>query len=123
VYQELSRIQLAEGFLSDALEALTRAADLDSKNFNLAMHVGRLAMEVEEQEAAMRAFRSVTMLRTDEAGTPVPQELKAEAHFQLAVLAQRQGDLRKAKVLASKALSENPDLELAKSLLNELELS
>jgi predicted Zn-dependent protease len=121
VYQEVSRIQLAEGFLSDALSALSKAFDLDMKNFNLAMQVGRLAMEMREEEAATRAFRAVTMLRTDESGAPVPHTLRAEAHYQLALLAQNKGDSKRAKVLAVKALSEDPELEPAKVLLSQIE--
>jgi Tfp pilus assembly protein PilF len=72
---------------------------------------------------ASRAFRAVTMLRPgDEDGAEaVTLELRAHAQYQLALLAQRAGDPRRAKVLASKALSENPEHELARQLLPELE--
>jgi hypothetical protein len=53
-----------------------------------------------------------------EGATP---EAKAEAHFQLARIAHKRGDPRKAKVLVAKALAENPQLEPARLLLHDLE--
>jgi Tfp pilus assembly protein PilF len=46
--------------------------------------------------------------------------MKADANSYLAVLARKAGDPRKAKVLLTKALSENPDHEAARVLLAEL---
>jgi hypothetical protein len=46
--------------------------------------------------------------------------MKADANFYLAQLAKKAGDPRKAKVLASKALTENPDHAAARALLAEL---
>lgn len=123
VYREISRIQLAEGFLSDALASLTKAFEMDMKNSRLAMELGQLALDMDETEVAGRAFRGVTMLRAgeDDSGEGVTTELKAHAQYQLALLAQRAGDPRRARMLASKALSDNPDHDLARQLLSELE--
>jgi tetratricopeptide (TPR) repeat protein len=122
VYREVSAIQLAEGFLSEALSSLTRAFEMDMKNARLAMELGQLALDMDESEVAGRAFRAVTMLRPgdDESPDGVTPELKAHAQYQLALMAQRTGDARRAKVLAQKALSENPEHELARQLLGEL---
>jgi tetratricopeptide (TPR) repeat protein len=124
VYRELSAIQLMEGFLTDALAALTKAFEMDIRNGQLAMQLGQLALDIDEEEAAVRAFRSVTMMKPPEAdGTDgATAEAKADAHYQLAVIARKQGDLRKARVLLSKALSENPAHEAAKSVLQDMEL-
>lgn len=123
VYREMSRIQLAEGDLSDALASLTKAFEMDMKNSRLAMELGQLALDMDETEVASRAFRGVTMLRTgeDDSGEPVTIELKAHAQYQLALLAQRAGDPRRARMLASKALSDNPEHALARQLLAELD--
>jgi len=122
-YQELSSIQLLAGRLSEALGALTKAFEMDVRNGRLAMQLGQLALDIDDDETAARAFRSVTMMRpTDgdpnEGATP---DAKAEAHYQLARLAQKQGDSRKAKLLVTKALAENPQLEAARLLLLDLE--
>jgi hypothetical protein len=53
-----------------------------------------------------------------EGATP---EFKAESHFQLARIALKHGDARKAKVLVTKALAENPELDSARVLLLDLE--
>ena len=123
IYREMSRIQLAEGFLSDALASLTKAFEMDMKNSRLAMELGQLALDMDELEVAGRAFRGVTMLRAgeDEGGETVSTEVKAHAQYQLALLAQRAGDPRRARMLASKALTDNPDHDLARQLLSELE--
>jgi tetratricopeptide (TPR) repeat protein len=122
VYHEMSRIQLTEGFLTEALQALTKAFEMDMKNARLAMELGDLALDMDEPEVAQRAYRAVTMLRpTDESPDAVTPELRAQAQFQLAVMAHRTGDARRAKVLIQKALSENPEHEQARQLLGELE--
>ncbi len=122
VYHEMSRIQLAEGFLSEALAALTKAFEMDMKNARLAMELGDLALDLDEPEVAARAYRAVTMLRpTEDSPDAVTPELRAHAQFQLAVLAHRSGDLRRARVLVTKALSENAEHEQARELLAELE--
>ena len=123
VYREISRIQLAEGFLSDALASLTRAFEMDMKSARLAMELGQLALDMDELEVASRAFRGVTMLRVgdEESGEVLTAEVKAHANFQLALLAQRAGDPRRARMLAGKALSDNPDHHQARQLVSELD--
>lgn len=123
VYREMSRIQLTEGFLSDALGSLTKAFEMDMKNARLAMELGQLALDMDETEVAARAFRGVTMLRAgeEEGGELVTNDVKAHANYQLALLAQRAGDPRRARMLAGKALSENPDHHLARQLVSEID--
>jgi tetratricopeptide (TPR) repeat protein len=122
-YQELSAIQLTQGMLAEALEALTRAFEMDVRNGRLAMQLGQLALDIDDDETAARAFRSVTMMRAAD-GDPnegASSEAKADAHYQLARLALKQGDARKAKLLVTKALAENPEFEAARLLLLDLE--
>ena len=122
VYQEIAALHLLDGFLSDALTALTKAFELDPKNGKLAMQLGLQALEIDEDETAQRAFRGIAIMKAPEAGSNdgATPEMKADANFHLAQLAKKAGDPRKAKVLASKALSENPDHEAARALLAEL---
>jgi tetratricopeptide (TPR) repeat protein len=122
VYEQIAAIHLEEGMLTDAHEALSKAFEADSKNARLALDLGRLSLEIEEIDAAQRAFRAVTIMRPPSAEGPgaVPEE-KAEANYHLAVLAQKQGDPRKARVLVSKALADSPHHEGARTLLAELD--
>jgi Tfp pilus assembly protein PilF len=56
-----------------------------------------------------------------ELGEGATSDDKADAHYHLAAAARKQGDTRKAKILLSKALLENPEHEYAQRLLAELE--
>jgi Flp pilus assembly protein TadD len=122
VYQEIANLHLKEGFLSDAVTALTRAFELDPKNGRLAMQLGTEALEIDEDETAQRAFRGIAIMKAPEPGSTdgATTEMKADANYYLAHLARKAGDPRKAKVLATKALSENPDHQAARALLAEL---
>jgi len=122
VFQEIAKLHLQDGFLSDAVAALTRAFELDPKNGTLAMQLGTQALEIDEDETAQRAFRGIAIMKAPEPGSTdgATTEMKADANYYLAVLAKKAGDARKAKVLATKALSENPDHEPARALLAEL---
>jgi tetratricopeptide (TPR) repeat protein len=122
VFQEIAQLHLQDGFLSDALAALVRAFELDPKNGRLAMQLGTQALEIDEDEVAQKAFRGIAIMKAPEPGSTdgATAEMKADANFYLAVLARKAGDPRKAKVLASKALAENPDHGAARALLAEL---
>jgi tetratricopeptide (TPR) repeat protein len=122
-YEEMSRIQLREGRLTEALESLTRAFDVDLRNGQLATRLGQLALELDDLDVATRAFRAVTMMRSSE-GDPSDgstPEAKVEAQYYLAAIARQQGDVRKAKILVSKALASNPEHEKARALSEELD--
>jgi hypothetical protein len=86
------------------------------------MQLGTQALEIDEDEIAQKAFRGIAIMKAPEPGSNdgATTEMKADANYALAALARKAGDLRKAKVLASKALSENPDHEAARALLAEL---
>ena len=122
VFQEMANLHLADGFLSDAVAALMRAFELDPKNGKLAMQLGTQALEIDEDEIATCAFRGIAIMKPPEPGSTdgATTEMKADANYYLATLAKKLGDPRKAKVLATKALSENPDHEGARALLAEL---
>ncbi len=122
ILEEMSRVQLDEGFLSDAMDSLSKAFDCDPKNGRLGMVLGRLALEIDEREQAHRAFGRVVMMKPSDAdpneGISVPE--RADANYFLAVIAKQQGDVRKAKVLLLKALSDNAAHEAARALSDEL---
>ena len=122
IYGTMAQIHLDEGYLTDALQALSKAFEIDPKNGQLAMRLGQLALEIDEDELAQRAFRSVSIMKPPAPGSTdgAPVEAKADANYYLAVLARKSGDPRKAKVLASKALSEQSDHSAARQLLAEL---
>jgi tetratricopeptide (TPR) repeat protein len=122
VHREISHIHLESGDLSSALDALSKAFELDMRNGELAMQLGHLALDVDDTETASKAFRSVTMMRLKQPGTTegASAESRAVAYYHLSRIAHAQGDVRKARLMASKAVSENPGHSDAQALLKEL---
>jgi tetratricopeptide (TPR) repeat protein len=122
VFSTMAQIHLDEGYLTDALAALVKAFELDPKNGELAMRLGQLAVEIDEDDVAQRAFRAVSIMKAPPAGSTdgAPPEAKADANYYLAVLARKSGDPRKAKLLLAKALAENAEHAGARQLLAEL---
>ncbi len=122
IFSTLAQIHLDEGYLSDALTALAKAFELDPKNGELAMRLGQLAVEIDEDEIAQRAFRAVSIMKPPTPGSTdgAPAEAKADANYYLALLARKSGDPRKAKLLVAKALAENTAHAGARQLLSEL---
>jgi tetratricopeptide (TPR) repeat protein len=124
VYVEMANILQESDAAAEALQALTKAHELDLKNPHLAMRLGRLALTLGEDQQALRAFRSVTIMKpNEEVSNEDIARMKGDAHYHLALLAERQGDPRKAKILCSKALSEDPSHEGATQLLEQLSQS
>ncbi len=122
IHREISRIHLQNGDLTSALEALTRAFDMDLHNGEVALELGLLANDLDNEDLAARAFRSVTFMKAAVAGasdgaTPAAKGL---SYFFLGKMAREKGDVRKARLLAQKAVIEDPNLEQAKALLEEL---
>jgi tetratricopeptide (TPR) repeat protein len=121
IHREMSRIHLGSGDLSSALEALTRAFEMDLQNGEVALELGLLAKDLDDQELAGRAFRSVTFMKAAPPGgdgaTPAAKGL---SYYFLGRMAKDSGDIRKARLLAQKALIEDPNLEHAKVLIEEM---
>jgi tetratricopeptide (TPR) repeat protein len=123
VFEELAEVHLAEGYLTDALQALQRAFEMDSRNARLGMRLARLALEAEEDEVAQRGFRAVAIMKSAPVDGPegARPETKADANYALALLARKAGDSRRARVLVSKALGDYPEHAEARALLTEID--
>jgi tetratricopeptide (TPR) repeat protein len=125
VYYEISRIQLDEGFLTDAFESLQRATEIDIRNGGMAMELGRLALEIDERDVAMKTFGRVAMMKlvdteTGDGSTDgVSRADRADANYRLGKFAKEAGDIRKARMLFQKVLSDNAAHEEAKAALIE----
>jgi tetratricopeptide (TPR) repeat protein len=122
VHRRLARLDLAAGDNGAALAALTRAFDNDPQNAHLAMELGTLAVQLEEHEPATRAFRAVTLMKSAPAGSPegATAALRALAYYHLGRMAYIQGDRRKARLMIDKAVADDPTLEEARMLLDQL---
>jgi len=124
VYEEQSRIQLDEGFLTDAFEHLQKAAEIDMRNGSLAMQLGKLALELEERDVALKAFGRMSLMKLLEADGDIHEGIlkqdRAEANYQLAKFARESADLRRARMHITKTLGDDPSHELARAMLAEL---
>lgn len=123
LYREWSRISLEQGLRGEALESLLRAFEMDSKNGQLAMQTGRLAMDIENYDVAVRVFARVAMMKPvddDPLVEAITHGDRADANYCLAYLSYNQGDTRKAKILALKAVSDNAQHDEARRLLEQL---
>ncbi|MFO0588788.1 MAG: tetratricopeptide repeat protein [Polyangiaceae bacterium] len=105
-----------------ARESMLRAFDNDPQNADLAMELGNFALDRGDVDAAARAFRAVTLLRTTAIGASdgATTAMKAAAYHRLALIANAQGDRRKARFMVEKALAEDPSLAEARALLEAL---
>jgi hypothetical protein len=95
---------------------------MDLQNGEVALELGLLAKDLDDQELAGRAFRSVTFMKaappgSDGGATPAAKGL---SYYFLGRMAKDSGDIRKARLLAQKALIEDPNLEQAKDLIEEM---
>ena len=80
-------------------------------------------MDIENYEVALRVFARIAMMKpvdADPTGESITHADRADANYCLAYLSYNQGDARKAKILALKALSDNADHEEARRLVEQL---
>ncbi len=114
LYHRLARVAQATDNRSAELQHLTTALDIDPQSGHVASELAYLAMELGEWDIANRALRAVTMLKT---AAPLPRSL---AYQHLGEIAQAQGDARRAVGFLKRALDEDPNLETARELLEQL---
>jgi Flp pilus assembly protein TadD len=124
VLRRIARLDVAEGDRPAALVALSRAFDNEPQSAPLAMELGALAVELEDHELATRAFRAVTLMKTT-TGTPegATTALRGVAYYHLGRMAFIQGDRRKARLMIDKAIVDDPGLDAARALLEQLKSS
>ena len=81
-----------------AIEALAKAFDNQPQHGGIALELGQLAIDLDEQDIAQRAFRAVTLMKAD-SGSGVTAQDRAIAYFHLGNMAYKQGDARRATSL------------------------
>jgi thioredoxin-like negative regulator of GroEL len=93
---------------------LNAALDTDAQNSEAASLLADVATELGQLEIALKALKAIALMK---APKPIT---RAVAYVRQALIAQHQGDVRKAIQLARKAQSEDANLEEAIALLAEL---
>lgn len=114
LYHRLARVAQATDDRTAEFQHLTTALDIDPQSGHVASELAYLAMELGEWDAATRALRAITMMKTV---APLPRSL---AYQHLGEIAQAQGDARRAVGFLKRALDEDPNLETARELLEQL---
>ena len=99
-----------------ALSQLDLAFKIDPGSVPVLRDLGVLAIEIDDLERAQKTFRALLLQRLD-ARSGIS---KGEVFLYLGDIAQRQGDLPKAKQMLERALENEPGLDRAKSLLASL---
>ncbi|OJY16686.1 MAG: hypothetical protein BGO98_10815 [Myxococcales bacterium 68-20] len=115
LYHRLARIAEILGDRATELQHLTTALDMDAQNGVVASELAYLAMELGNLDVAQRALRQITMLKV---AAPLPRAL---AYQHLGEIARQQGDLRRAMMLVKRAVDEDPSLDSARLLLDQLQ--
>ncbi|MBL8739974.1 MAG: hypothetical protein JNK04_02735, partial [Myxococcales bacterium] len=118
-YYSLYRVESKTGNLSEAIEALVKAFDNQSQNGSLALELGQLALDLDEQDIAQRAYRAITLMKVDGTSGVTPQD-RAVAYFHLGNMAFKQGDMRRARLMLDKSVAEDGSLDAARELLAQL---
>jgi tetratricopeptide (TPR) repeat protein len=122
IHRERARIELGEGDGAAGLAAMQKALECDPQNAALAMELGLLAVDLDDLDVQNRAFRAVTLMKITPAGAADGTSASARglAYYHLGRVAVAQGDRRKARLMAEKAVADDPALESARALLEQL---
>jgi tetratricopeptide (TPR) repeat protein len=123
VYLEMGKSHLAVDELAEALDALKAGLGMDSRNGELAMLAGLVAVDLGDEIVAERALMAVATMATrlDSCSARPARTDRASACYHLAQVARGRGDLTKARRWVARAVSEDPACGAARALLAKLE--
>ena len=114
LYQRQSKLAAVMGDRDGQLQALKKALDVDRRSVAIANELADLAESIGDDDLALRALRVV-------AANPVKDpRILALAYLRQARIAHRAKDRSRAIIFVKRALQENPDLEEARALLDQL---
>jgi tetratricopeptide (TPR) repeat protein len=114
LYQRQSKLAAVMGDRDGQLQALKKALDVDRRSVTIANELADLAESIGDDDLALRALRVV-------AANPVKDaKILALAYLRQARIAHRAKDRSRAIIFVKRALQENPDLEEARALLDQL---
>jgi thioredoxin-like negative regulator of GroEL len=115
LHHRLARVAQLDGDRIGEVQSLTTALDMDPQNGYAASELAAAAMDLGQWEVANRALRAITMLKGD-----APMS-KAVAYKHLGEIAYQQGDSKRAVVMLKRAVDEDPSLEEARALLQQIQ--
>jgi Tfp pilus assembly protein PilF len=116
LYHRLARVANVLGDRPGELAALTSGLEADAQNGFVAAELASAALEAGDVELATRALRAVTLLKN-----PGTSHISKGLAFQyLGEIARQQGDPKRAMLLLKRAIEDDPTLETAQRLIEEL---
>src|SRR6185437_14931211 len=112
--QRMAQIAHAVGDRANEMAWLNAAFESDAQNGEAAAALADAATEAGQLDVALKALKAITLMKS-----PKPMS-RAMAYLRQAMIAQHQGDVRKASMLAKKAQQEDPTLDEAQVFLQSL---
>jgi tetratricopeptide (TPR) repeat protein len=121
---EIGKAHLSLDELLEGFDALKAGFALNGRVCEMAMLLGLVAIDLGEMQVAERALAAVTTMpsRSDAAADGADPASRAIAFYHLASIAYDKGDIGRARRLATKAVTGDPDHVAARALLARLEV-
>jgi tetratricopeptide (TPR) repeat protein len=114
IHHAFARVARALGNPEGEVQWLTSALDMDAQDGEVASELAVAARRVGQLDLATRALRTVTMLKI---AAPMS---RAMAYQHLGEIAHDQGDVKRAVMMLKRAVDDDPSLDGARSLLEQL---
>ena len=122
LHLEAARAHLAIDEIVEAFDSLKAGFSLDWRNAEIAMLLGLVAIDLDDERLAERALSGLTTTPArDAAGANADAALQAGAFYRLALMAQGKGDRGKARRMATRAIGVEPGHAAARALLDQIE--
>jgi tetratricopeptide (TPR) repeat protein len=122
LHLEAARAHLAIDEIVEAFDSLKAGFSLDWRNAEIAMLLGLVAIDLDDEKLAERALSGLgTTPARDASGASLDATLQAGAFYRLALMAQGKGDRGKARRMATRAIGVEPGHAAARALLEQIE--
>ena len=122
LHLEIGRAHLAFDDIVEAFESLKAGFNLDWRNAEIAMLLGLVAIDLDDERLAERALSGLTtMPARRRRGRSRRRGAQASAFFHLASMAYGKGDRGKARRIAGKAIGVEAGHVAARALLDQIE--
>ena len=122
LHLEAARAHLAIDEIVEAFDSLKAGFSLDWRNAEIAMLLGLVAIDLDDERLAERALSGLTTTPVrDASGASPDAALQAGAFYRLALMAQGKGDRGKARRMATRAIGVEPGHAAARALLEQIE--
>ncbi len=122
LHLEAARAHLAIDEIVEAFDSLKAGFSLDWRNAEIAMLLGLVAIDLDDERLAERALSGLTTTPArDASGANADATLQAGAFYRLALMAQGKGDRGKARRMATRAIGVEPGHAGARALLDQIE--